>query len=329
MRRREKGRKVDGWLILDKPVGMTSTEAVARVKRLFDAQKAGHAGTLDPLASGSLPIALGEATKTVPFVMDGRKVYRFTVRWGEETTTDDADGAVAAASDRRPREEEIRALLPEFTGRISQVPPQFSAVKIAGERAYDLAREGEAVDLKARDIAVHRLELIESPDPATAVFRAECGKGAYVRALARDMGRRLGSYGHVVALRRLVVGPFGEDDMIVLEKLEEMRHNAEASGGQLAAEALHSVATALDGIPALAMTEADAARLRRGQAVILRGRDAPVMSGPAYASFGGVPVALGEVEMGAFNPKRVFNLSGGRHRPAASIAKRMTDVDHT
>jgi tRNA pseudouridine55 synthase len=315
MGRRDRGKKVDGWLILDKPVGMTSTEAVARVKRLFDAAKAGHAGTLDPLASGSLPIALGEATKTVANVMDGKKLYRFTVRWGEETTTDDSEGPVVETSGARPDAADIRALLPEFTGNILQVPPRFSAVKISGERAYDLAREGEDVVLEPREIAVHRLDLAECPDPDYAVFEAECGKGAYVRALARDMGRRLGVYGHVVELRRLAVGPFGEDHMISLEKLNELRDKAGASGGHSAAEALLSVATALDGIPALAMTERDAARLRRGQAVILRGRDAPVVSGPAYAIFGGLPVALGEVDKGAFNPKRVFNLADGRGRP--------------
>ena len=328
MARRDKGRKVDGWLILDKPVGMTSTEAVARAKRLFGAAKAGHAGTLDPLASGCLPIAFGEATKTVSFVMDGRKLYRFTVRWGEERTTDDTEGEVSATSAVRPTEAAISAILPEFTGRITQVPPRFSAVKIGGERAYDLAREGEAVELRPRDISVHRLELLECPDPGTAVFLAECGKGTYVRALARDMGRRLGTYGHVIALRRLAVGPFGEAHMIPLEKLDELRHKAVASGGPGPEEALYSVATALDDIPALAMTEQDAARLKRGQAVILRGRDAPVMSGPAFAVAGGVPVALGEVEQGAFNPKRVFNLSDGRARPGHRKYTRMTDVDH-
>jgi len=312
MGRREKGRKVDGWLVLDKPVGMTSTEAVARVKRLFDAQKAGHAGTLDPLASGSLPIALGEATKTVSHAMDGRKLYRFTIGWGVETTTDDMEGTAAATSDRRPSAEEIRAVLPEFTGTILQTPPQFSAIKIAGERAYDLAREGEVVELEPREIDVHRLDLIDCPDLDHSVFEAECGKGAYVRALARDMGRRLGTHGHVTSLRRLAVGPFGEADMISLEKLEELRHNAATSGGPPAEGALLSVATALDDIPALAMTERDAVRLKRGQAVILRGRDAPVTSGPAYAIFGGLPIALGEVDQGAFNPRRVFNLAAGR-----------------
>jgi len=328
MARRKRGRKVDGWVVVDKPVGLTSTEVVARVKRLFDAQKAGHAGTLDPVASGCLPVALGEATKTVSFVMDGRKLYRFTVRWGVETDTDDTEGTPVATSDVRPDAAAIGAALAEFRGRIRQVPPTYSAVKVAGERAYDLAREGAPVDLEARVIAVHRLELIECPDPDHADFLAECGKGAYVRALARDMGRRLGVYGHVVALRRLAVGPFGETHMISLEKLEELSHKAGASGGTLAGEALYSVATALDGIPALAMTERDAARLRRGQAVILRGRDAPVMSGPAYAISGGVPVALGEVDKGAFNPRRVFNLSESRERPGTGEDTRMTDVDH-
>ncbi len=328
MARRDKGSKVDGWLILDKPVGMTSTEAVSKVKRLFGAQKAGHAGTLDPLASGCLPVALGEATKTVGFVMNGRKVYRFAVRWGEETSTDDTQGPVTARSDVRPTAAEIQRILPEFTGRITQVPPRFSAVKIAGQRAYDLARDGELVELEARDIAVHRLDLVETLDESCSVFLAECGKGTYVRALARDMGRRLRTHGHVVSLRRLVVGPFGEAHMIPLEKLDELRHKAGSPGADGAAEVLYSVATALDGIPALAMTDGEAARLKRGQAVLLRGRDAPVMSGPAYASFGGVPVALGEVEKGAFNPKRVFNLSDGRDRPVTNKIKRMTDVDH-
>ena len=328
MRRREKGRKVDGWLILDKPVGVTSTEAVARVKRAFDAQKAGHAGTLDPLASGCLPIALGEATKTVPFVMDGRKVYEFTVRWGEETTTDDREGEVVARSDVRPDAAAVLGILPEFTGAISQVPPRYSAVKIAGERAYDIARSGEVIELDAREILVHQLRMAGSADPDSTSFIAECGKGTYVRALARDMGRRLGTFGHVVGLRRLVVGPFSEAHMISLEKLEELRHNAATSAGLGAGEVLHSVETALDGIPALAMTEQDAARLKRGQAVILRGRDAPVMSGPAYAIAGGVPVALGEVGMGAFNPKRVFNLTDARERRGPNFV-RMTDVDRS
>src|SRR6266545_8124391 len=218
-RKREK-RDVHGWLVLDKPVGMTSTHAVSVVKRAFQAKRAGHAGTLDPLASGCLPIALGEATKTVPFVMDGRKTYRFTVRWGEERDTDDAEGRVAAVSPARPTAADIRALIPRFTGTIAQVPPRFSAVKIDGERAYDLAREGEVVELDARPVEIHHLELVEIPDADHAVLAAECGKGTYVRALARDMGRLLGCFGHVAALRRTAVGPFAEDVAVGLETLQ-------------------------------------------------------------------------------------------------------------
>src|SRR5215467_7110574 len=197
-RKREK-RDVNGWLVLDKPIGMTSTHAVSVAKRLYSAKRAGHAGTLDPLASGLLPIALGEATKTVPFVMDGRKIYRFTVRWGEERDTDDAEGRVTAASAERPSAPAIRALLPRFSGQIAQVPPRFSAVKVDGERAYDLARGGEVVELEARPVEIHRLELLETPDADHSVLAAECGKGTYVRALARDIGRALGCLGHVAA----------------------------------------------------------------------------------------------------------------------------------
>ena len=254
------------------------------------------------------------------------KVYRFTVRWGEERTTDDTEGAVSATSDVRPSEAEIRALLPEFTGRITQVPPRFSAVKIAGERAYDLARDGETVELEPREIAVHRLELARMPGRRYGRLSRRMRQGHLcARAGARHgpAARHLRPCGGAAPA---AVGPFGEAHMIPLEKLDELRHKAGASGGTGAEEALYSVATALDDIPALAMTEQDAARLKRGQAVILRGRDAPVMSGPAYAVFGGVPVALGEVEKGAFNPKRVFNLSDGRERPGT--ISRMTDVDH-
>ena len=201
-------RDVHGWVVLDKPVGMTSTHAVSVIKRLFSAKRAGHAGTLDPLASGCLPIALGEATKTVPFVMDGRKLYQFTVRWGEERDTDDAEGRVIASSEQRPTPEAIRALLPSYTGTIQQVPPRYSAIKIEGERAYDLARDGETVELEARPVEIARLELVATPDPDHAVLEAECGKGTYVRSLARDMGRALGCFGHVSALRRVAVGPF-------------------------------------------------------------------------------------------------------------------------
>ncbi len=302
-------RDVHGWCVLDKPVGMTSTHAVSVVKRLFSAKRAGHAGTLDPLASGLLPIALGEATKTVPYVMDGRKTYSFTVRWGEERDTDDAEGRIAQSSDARPTADAIRALLPGFTGTIAQVPPRYSAIKIDGERAYDLARQGTVIEMEPRPVDIHRLELMEMPDPDHAVLTAECGKGTYVRALARDLGRLLGCFGHVSALRRTIVGPFGETDMIPLERLDSLCHRAAVGEGNLAALLL-PVETALDDIPALAVSRADAARLQRGQAVLLRGRDAPVIHGPVSVRVSGQLVALADVDRGEIVPKRVFNLAG-------------------
>ena len=310
-------RDVHGWVVLDKPVGMTSTHAVSIIKRLFKAKRAGHAGTLDPLASGALPVAMGEATKTVPFVMDGRKLYRFTVRWGEERDTDDAEGRVIETSAERPSPEAIRALLPGFLGVIQQVPPRYSAIKIEGERAYDLARDGEKVELAARPVQITRLELVETPDPDHAVLEAECGKGTYVRSLARDMGRALGCFGHVSALRRAAVGPFDEESMILLEDLEAVCNRAAAGEGSLA-DALLPVETALDDIPALAIGRADAARLQRGQAVLLRGRDAPISNGPAYVTVEGHLLALAETDRGEIVPKRVFNLAGltGRARRA-------------
>jgi tRNA pseudouridine55 synthase len=302
-------RDVHGWFVLDKAVGMTSTQAVGAIKRLFQCKRAGHAGTLDPLASGCLPIALGEATKTVPFVMDGRKVYRFAVRWGEERDTDDADGRVVATSEQRPAREAIEALLPRYTGTIAQTPPRFSAIKVDGERAYDLARDGEVVDLAARPVEIHRLELVNTPDADHTEFEAECGKGTYVRALARDLGRDLGCLGHIRSLRREAVGPFGETDMISLEQLAAMCHRAAAGEASLA-DALMPVETALDDIPALAVNRADAARLQRGQAVLLRGRDAPIFRGTVYVTASGRLVALAEVDRGEIVPKRVFTLAG-------------------
>jgi tRNA pseudouridine55 synthase len=296
-------------VILDKPIGMTSTQAVAVAKRLFQAKRAGHAGTLDPLASGGLPIALGEATKTVPFVMDGRKRYRFTVTWGEERDTDDTEGRATQTSAERPTAEQIRAVLPQFTGNIEQTPPQYSAIKIQGERAYDLARDGEIVPLVPRPVVIHELTLTEHGDGNHSVFEAECGKGTYVRALARDIGRLLGCYGHISALRRTLVGPFVEADMIPLEQLEALCDRAASGEGSLA-DALLPVETALDDIPALAVTRADAARLHRGQAVLLRGRDAPDCSGTVYVTVAGRLLALAEVGNGELIPKRVFNLTG-------------------
>ena len=302
-------RDVHGWLVLDKPVGITSTHAVSIVKHLFAARRAGHAGTLDPLASGCLPIALGEATKTVPFVFDARKTYLFTIRWGEERDTDDAEGRIVATSEARPDRDAIAGLLPRFTGTIAQVPPRFSAVKLDGERAYDLARDGETVELAPRTVTVHRLELQEIADADHAVLSAECGKGTYIRALARDLGRELGTFGHVCSLRRSRVGPFGEADMIPLEQAQSLCHRATAGEGHFA-DALLPVETALDDIPALAVSPADAARLQRGQAVLLRGRDAPMVRGMVQVACSGQFVAIAEVEQGEIVPRRVFNLTG-------------------
>jgi tRNA pseudouridine55 synthase len=300
-------RDVSGWVILDKPVGMTSTHAVARVKRAFAAKKAGHAGTLDPLASGLLPIALGEATKTVPFVMDGRKRYRFTVRWGIETDTDDAEGRAIAISEARPSAEAIRAALPAFTGAIEQVPPRFSAIKVAGERAYDLARDGEVLELAPRTVEIHRLALVETPDAEHAVFEAECGKGTYVRALARDLGRVLGSAGHVVALRRAMVGPFSEADAVGIDDLTA--YGEAAAAAEIPRPAfLLGVETGLQALPALNVSSADAARLARGQAVLMRGRDAPVIGGWIAVSTQGALIALATAEKGELHPRRIFNL---------------------
>jgi tRNA pseudouridine55 synthase len=302
--RRQK-RDIDGWVVLDKPVGMTSTYAVAAVKRAFAAKKAGHAGTLDPLASGILPIALGEATKTVPFVMDGRKTYRFTVQWGVETDTDDADGAAVATSDVRPDAAAIRATLPRFTGSIMQAPPKFSAVKIAGERAYDLARAGETVTIEPRPVEVARLALVDMPDADHAAFEAECGKGTYVRALARDLGRALGTRGHVVALRRTAVGPFTEVDAVTLADLPAPDEPAPAADMP---RSLLPVAVGVAGLPCLTVSRADAARLARGQPVLLRGRDAPLVAGWAAVATEGQLIALVEGVEGELCPRRVFHM---------------------
>jgi tRNA pseudouridine55 synthase len=298
-------RDVHGWIALDKAVGETSTDAVAALKRIFRAKKAGHAGTLDPLASGILPIAFGEATKTVPFVMDGEKTYRFTVRWGTETDSDDSDGAPTARSELRPARSAILAALPGFMGVIQQVPPRFSALKIGGERAYDLARQGETVELAARAVEIRRLDLVEIPDNDQAVFETECGKGTYVRAIARDLGRVLGTFGHVSALRRIRVGPFNEANSVTLQELARLREE----GGE---EALHAallpVEAGLAALPALAVSAADAQRLALGQAVIVRGRDAPILDGPVAVSAQGALIALAEIEQGALKPKRIFHL---------------------
>jgi tRNA pseudouridine55 synthase len=305
--RRKKGRPITGWLVLDKPAGMGSTDAVSKVKWLFQAEKAGHAGTLDPLASGMLPIALGEATKTVPYVMDGAKVYRFTVAWGEERSTDDLEGVATRTSDARPDEAAIRALLPRYTGVIMQVPPQFSAIKIGGERAYDLAREGETVDLPAREIEIGRLDIVDAGDPSRTVFEIECGKGTYVRSLARDMGRDLGCFGHISELRRTEVAPFAEDDLVTLAELEEAVGPTDGDRDFSAADGLLvDIAAALDGLPQVALGEDAAQKVRLGNAVIVRGRDAPIEADEAFVTARGRLVAIGSIEAGMFHPRRVF-----------------------
>jgi tRNA pseudouridine55 synthase len=306
MARKRKGNPVHGWIVLDKPVGMTSTRAVGRVRWLLNAQKAGHGGTLDPLASGILPIALGEATKTSAYIMDGAKTYRFTVAWGAQTDTDDTEGDIIQTSDLRPTPEAIDAILGEFVGTIPQMPPQYSALKVEGERAYDIARSGEQVDLVPREVQIDRLEVVNHPDDSHTEFEIDCGKGTYVRSLARDFGQKLGCFGHISALRRTRVGPFCETDIISLEKLEELSHIGARQ--QDLAQVIRSVETVLDDIPALAVNTSDAARLKNGQAVILRGRDAPIHSGTVFVASNGTPVALAELKQGTLHPKRVFNL---------------------
>lgn len=294
--KRRQRTPVHGWIVLDKPVGITSTQAVGKIKHAFDAEKAGHAGTLDPLASGILPIALGEATKTVPFVQEGRKAYRFTIRWGAETSTDDAEGPVTQHSDLRPSVVQIEALLPAFTGTIAQRPPAFSAIKVDGARAYDLARSGEVVILAERPVTIDALWLV-SHDTDHATLEAECGKGTYVRAIARDLGRALGCFGHVVQLRRTRVGPFAEAHSISL---------AEFIAGD-PHDALQPVEAGLAEVPCINVDRTLAARLRQGQSIIVRDRNAPV-EGAAYTSCEGVPLALGTLEMGEFVPRRILLL---------------------
>jgi tRNA pseudouridine55 synthase len=303
MGRRKRGRAVHGWVVLDKPAGMTSTQAVGAVRRLYDARKAGHAGTLDPLATGVLPIALGEATKTVPYAVDGAKHYCFTVRWGIATDTDDAEGRIVSTGELRPSREAIEALLPRFTGEILQVPPAFSAIKIDGDRAYDLARAGETVELEARPVEIESLTLVEAPDRDTAVFEARCGKGTYVRALARDMGVTLGCFGHTIALRRTRVSPFDETQAVRIEDLEAAAREGEEALERL----LLPIEAALQDLHMLSVGQNDAARLLRGQAVLIRGRDAPTTSGPTYATCKGQLIAVGRIERGELHPVRVFN----------------------
>jgi tRNA pseudouridine55 synthase len=312
-RRKRPARPVSGWLIFDKPHGMGSTDAVSFVKRLYRADKAGHAGTLDPLATGILPIALGEATKTVPYLMDERKTYIFTVAWGEERATDDLEGNVTRQSDKRPSRSEIEAILSRFTGFIQQTPPQFSAVKINGERAYDIARDGETVEIAAREVEVLRLIILDMPDAGHTVFEVECGKGTYVRALARDMGRLLGCFGHISSLRRTAVAPFGEEHLVRQAQIESAAPSADGATDQLSDERfrrldalLEKPEAALVSLPHIALGDDAAHRIRMGNPAIIRGRDAPLDAEHAYVTTKGKLLAIGEVRFGEFHPNRVF-----------------------
>jgi len=308
MARKRRGTPIHGWIVIDKPPGLSSSAVVGRVKRLTGAAKVGHAGTLDPLATGVLPMALGEATKTVAYLMDGRKAYCFTVRWGEARDTDDAEGAVTAVSDTRPTTAEIEAVLGRFRGSIEQVPPAFSAIKVGGRRAYALARGDAAPALSARTVQIHDLTLKAMPDRDHAEFEAVSGKGAYMRSLARDLAVALGTVGHVSALRRTAVGPFHESQAISLDKLESLGHSAPLSGHLLPVE------TVLDDIPALALTEREARKLSHGQAIPVL----PVASRSPFKNIGqgdvvramveGRLVALAKIKGGEIRPFRVINL---------------------
>ena len=305
--RKPRGRALDGWLIVDKPAGMTSTDVVNRVRRWFDAQKAGHGGTLDPLATGLLPIAFGAATKTVPYVMDGTKLYRFTLRWGEARDTDDADGQVTATTELRPTDAQIEAALPALRGDIMQIPPVYSAIKVAGERAYDMAREGRPPVLEARPARVDRFELVEHLDADHSVFEVQSGKGVYMRSLARDLAIACGTLGHIAALRRLRVGPFTETQAIPLDKLVRAEDTPPTSPDFLLA-----VSTALADIPALALTDAEASGLSHGQAislVTLMGRiprAADPEGGLARAMAGSRVIGLCRLQDGWLKPERLL-----------------------
>ena len=310
MARRKKGEAVSGWINLDKPYDFGSTQAVGKVRWIFNAQKAGHAGTLDPLATGVLPIALGEATKTVSFLMDADKAYRFTIEWGRTTASFDREGATTATSDVRPTREQVEAVLPDFVGDIQQVPPAFSAIKVDGERAYDLARAGETVELKPREVSIYAARVVDAPDPDHIEIEVECGKGTYVRAIVRDIAEKLGACAHVSALRRTRVGPFGEDSAITLELLEDLGHKARCL------EALLPVETALDDIPELAVTAEDAFKLKQGRPIVLVPRQVEALKArltpgtrTVSAMEGGSLVALCEMRAGKLEPSRVFHLN--------------------
>ena len=304
--RRRKGRPVHGWMVIDKPRDITSTKVVGKVRRSLDAAKAGHSGTLDPLATGVLPVALGEATKTVPYVVDGVKSYRFTACWGDERSTDDTEGESVANSDHRPTRADIEAELPGFVGEILQVPPTYSAITVDGRRAYDLARRHQAVALEARPVRIDRLALIAVIDGDHAEFEMDCGKGSYVRALVRDLARALGTRGHVTALCRTRVGPFLLADSISLAELEALDDSVAAS------ERLRPVSAGLADVPALSINADQAAKLKRGQVVYLirppvDDAGCAIEDGVLWTRFADRPIALAELRTGEVRPVRVFN----------------------
>jgi tRNA pseudouridine55 synthase len=292
-------RAISGWVVLNKPYDMTSTQAVGKVRWLFGAAKAGHAGTLDPLATGILPIALGEATKAVPQVQDGTKVYRFAIKWGSATTTDDAEGSVVATSDVRPDRAALEAVLPQFTGTIWQRPPIFSALKVDGERAYDLARAGEAVELQPRQINVEHIALVDHGSEQS-VLEVTCGKGTYVRSLARDIAETLGTRGHVSMLHRAAVGPFHDQDALTIDQLEALPLDERDA-------LLKPVASGFTDLPEIRLDPQQATAVRHGNAVLLTGAGAPVSLDECWVSFKGEVLATGWVEFGQFKCRRVFN----------------------
>ncbi|MBL3574268.1 tRNA pseudouridine(55) synthase TruB [Rhodovulum sulfidophilum] len=299
MGRSRKGRDISGWLVVDKPEGLTSTAVVNKVRWAFNAKKAGHAGTLDPAATGVLAVALGEATKTVPFVTDALKAYRFTMRFGAATNTDDAEGEVIATSEKRPSDDEIHAALPAFAGDIEQVPPQFSAVKIDGERAYALARAGEEVEIAARPLYVESLEMVERPDADHAVLEMICGKGGYVRSIARDLGQALGCHGHVVSLRRVWAGPFEIEDGVTFDLIEKLARSPELD------TYLRPLEEGLADLPELRTTPDGATKLRNGNPGIVLASDVEY-GDEAWASLDGEAVAVGIYKAGELHPSRVF-----------------------
>lgn len=316
--RKKKGRPVSGWVIFDKPKGMKSTEAVSKIKWLFHAQKAGHAGTLDPLASGLLPIALGEATKTVPYVMQGKKTYRFHIAWGQERSTDDLEGEITKTSLKRPTQEEILALLPQYTGIILQTPPQFSAIKIAGNRAYDLAREGEIIEIPPREVEIETFKLIETPTKEHSAFEITCRKGTYVRSLARDMGRDLGCYGHIADLRRIAVAPFDEEDLVTWDELkaailpnknttDENKSSFEKDFSTLD-ELLIATGEALDCLSHYRLTEPQAQRIMRGHSIPLYAQKTLLDEEEVCVFYKEQLLAIGALDKGLFKPKRIFTI---------------------